>query len=175
MLSVEIQVTCHTPKAKPSPFRLHITLAASRDQTSYNVEIGTLPNHSPPPRPFLQHSTTMARPCFAVFTQILQMYASQEILLGSAEPSATGEAADAAAAAPKKRTPAQLLLEEILNMDADKWDGVLAGLSAVGRGMTGGVTKDGLLGAIQVGGGFVSRVVGLRRREGCVCSSPCMP
>ncbi|CAM9708755.1 unnamed protein product [Ectocarpus sp. 12 AP-2014] len=91
-----------------------------------------------------------------ILQKILQMYASQEILLGSAEPSATGEAADADAAAPKKRTPAQLLLEEILNMDADKWDGVLAGLSAVGRGMTGGVSKDGLLGAIQVA---VERVI----------------
>ncbi|CAN0275480.1 unnamed protein product, partial [Ectocarpus sp. 8 AP-2014] len=91
-----------------------------------------------------------------ILQKILQMYASQEILLGSAEPSATGEAGEADAAAPKKRTPAQLLLEEILNMDADKWDGVLAGLSAVGRGMTGGVTKDGLLGAIQVA---VERVI----------------
>ncbi|CAM9643958.1 unnamed protein product [Ectocarpus fasciculatus] len=92
-----------------------------------------------------------------ILQKILQMYASQEILLGSADPSAAGEAADADdPAAPKKRTPAQLLLEEILNMDADKWDGVLAGLSAVGRGMTGGVTKDGLLGAIQVA---VERVI----------------
>ncbi|CAB1097551.1 unnamed protein product [Ectocarpus sp. CCAP 1310/34] len=90
-----------------------------------------------------------------ILQKILQMYASQEILLGSAEPSATGETAEADAAAPKKRTPAQLLLEEILSMDADKWDGVLAGLS-VGRGMTGGVTKDGLLGAIQVA---VERVI----------------
>lgn len=102
-------------------------------------------------------------------TQILQMYASQEILLGSStnrggDSSSSGpgqgfgNGADAAAsgaggaATSGKRTPAQLLLDEIMVTDADKWDGVLAGLSAPGRGMTGGVSKEGLLGAIQVGG-----------------------
>lgn len=110
------------------------------------------------------------------------MYASQEILLGSSsgspEPPATagqgfggdsapspGSSPLAAAAAeedgdaetesdagaPRKRTPAQRLLDEIMVTDADKWDGVLAGLSAPGS-MTGGVTKEGLLGAIQASG-----------------------
>lgn len=106
-------------------------------------------------------------------TQILQMYASQEILLGSSTKGGSdgdssgsesgrgfGEGADAAAAGSGagggasngKRTPAQLLLGEILVTDADKWDGMLTGLSVPGRGMTGGVSKEGLLGAIQVGG-----------------------
>lgn len=116
--------------------------------------------------------------------QILQMYASQEILLGSSggggssEPPTTagqgfggasapspgsssssaaggeggaaggGAVPDDAGSTPRKRTPAQLLLDEIMVTDADKWDGVLAGLSAPGS-MTGGVTKEGLLGAIQ--------------------------
>lgn len=107
--------------------------------------------------------------------QILQMYASQEILSGSnsssssgSEPPATAgqgfgdgstpspgsaaaaaaETGDTGAGTPRKRTPARLLLDEIMVTDADKWDGVLAGLSAPGS-MTGGVTKEGLLGAIQ--------------------------
>lgn len=115
------------------------------------------------------------------------MYASQEILLGSSsgsssssEPSTTagqgfggdsapspsaaaaekGDAdAESEAGTPRKRTPAQLLLDEIMVTDADKWDGVLAGLSAPGS-MTGGVTKEGLLGAIQASiEGFCAGVV----------------
>ncbi|CAM9539045.1 unnamed protein product [Scytosiphon promiscuus] len=92
-----------------------------------------------------------------ILQKVLQMYASQEILLGSTSASADASAeavaaADAAAAAAAaRRTPAQLLLEEVLLMDADKWDGVLTSLSAPGRSMTtGGVTKEGLMGAIQV-------------------------
>ncbi|CAN0375808.1 unnamed protein product [Pylaiella littoralis] len=106
-----------------------------------------------------------------ILQKILQMYASQEILLGSSTKGGSdggssgsesgrgfGEGADAAAAGSGagggasngKRTPAQLLLGEILVTDADKWDGMLTGLSVPGRGMTGGVSKEGLLGAIQV-------------------------
>eukprot|EP00903_Cladosiphon_okamuranus_P010421 g9857.t1 len=114
-----------------------------------------------------------------ILQKILQMYASQEILLGSGSgggktsssgPSTTagqgfgGDSvpspgstsaekgdgdAESDAVTPPKRTPAQLLLDEIMVTDADRWDGMLAGLSAPGS-MTGGVTKEGLLGAIQV-------------------------
>eukprot|EP00752_Nemacystus_decipiens_P008877 g7922.t1 len=114
-----------------------------------------------------------------ILQKVLQMYASQEILMGSSsssgsEPSTTagqgfggesvpspgssspatpeesdGADAESEAGTPRKRTPAQLLLDEILVTDADKWDGMLAGLAAPGS-MTGGVTKEGLLGAIQV-------------------------
>lgn len=83
------------------------------------------------------------------------MYASQAILgrHGSGDSTAGqgfGEGSPAAATSAAKRTPASLLLDKILVTDADLWDGILAGLSAPGQGMTGGVTKDGLLGAIQV-------------------------
>ncbi len=99
------------------------------------------------------------------------MYASQEILLGSSSGGSSGQtttagegSGDGASASPgaaagegagasgdtsAKRTPAQRLLDEIMVTDADRWDGVLASLSAPGS-MTGGVTKEGLLGAIQV-------------------------
>ena len=145
-----------------------------------NVKTPTSDTPSPPPL-FRLHgraAVVLSLPS----PQILQMYASQEILLGSSsgsssssDPSTTagqgfggdsapspGTSAAAAAAAaekgggdaepdagtPRKRTPAQLLLDEIMVTDADKWDGVLAGLAAPGS-MTGGVTKEGLLGAIQ--------------------------
>lgn len=61
--------------------------------------------------------------------------------------------------------------------DADKWDGMLAGLSAPGS-MTGGVTKEGLLGAIQAsdtwcGWGRWFGAVGydIRRKQGGFHSS----
>lgn len=50
-----------------------------------------------------------------------------------------------------KRTPAGQLLDRILETDADQWNGMLSGLAVQGQGMTGGVTKDSLLGAVQVG------------------------
>lgn len=90
-----------------------------------------------------------------LFYQILQMYASQAILGRYGRESSKagqgfGEGSAAPATAAAKRTPASQLLDQILVTDADGWDGILTGLSAPGQGMTGGVTKDGLLGAIQV-------------------------
>lgn len=90
--------------------------------------------------------------------QILQIYASEAIFVGTggvSTVSAAGqgfgkESSPGGAQAAPKRTPARVLLDEILTTDADKWDGILKGLSTSGQGLTGGVTKEGLLGAIQV-------------------------
>eukprot|EP00904_Undaria_pinnatifida_P003849 jgi/Undpi1/13465/HiC_scaffold_8.g03124.m1 len=82
--------------------------------------------------------------------KLLQVYASNEILErqqgGSA---ATAEAEGEGFGESAKRTPSRRLLDQILETDADQWDGILQGLSTPGQGMTGGVTKDALLGAIQ--------------------------
>lgn len=99
-------------------------------------------------------------------SQVLQIYASEEILLrqnpnaatdgdaastgGVGFGGSTQEAESSGATKLKAKTPANLLLEEVLSSDEEKWDVMLGGLSAPGRGMMGGVTKDGLLGAIQV-------------------------
>lgn len=115
------------------------------------------------------------------------MYAAEAILEGqggstvdASSPSSEeagkgfGEGPSIPADASVKRTPARLLLDEILTTDADKWNGILAGLSSPssGQGMTGGVTKDGILGAIQVRRDFCFEVVGfgvkkLGGREWC--------
>lgn len=92
--------------------------------------------------------------------QVLQLYASEEILfrqnpVASAPTSGVGfgektEGESSSSGSTKAKTPANLLLEEILSTDEAKWDGILSGLSAPGRSMTGGVSKESLLGAIQV-------------------------
>ena len=83
--------------------------------------------------------------------QILQMYASEAILERKPGPKRRDPGVGDDVPDVTRRTPAGLLLDRILETDAEQWSGILSSLAVPGKGMAGGVTKEGLLGAVQVG------------------------
>ncbi|CAM9633307.1 unnamed protein product [Ascophyllum nodosum] len=85
-----------------------------------------------------------------ILQKILQMYASEAILERKPGPKRRDPGVGDDVPDVTRRTPAGLLLDRILETDAEQWSGILSSLAVPGKGMAGGVTKEGLLGAVQV-------------------------
>lgn len=91
---------------------------------------------------------------------MFQLYASEEILYrqqlmygGEAGSGGVGFGEQGGSGIGRKqRTPAGRLLDDILSADEEEWAGLLGKLSTPGREVSGGVSKEGLLGAVQVRG-----------------------
>ncbi|CAM9692067.1 unnamed protein product [Discosporangium mesarthrocarpum] len=73
-----------------------------------------------------------------ILQKVLQVYAAEALLRRGG------------GASGKTKTPAVLLLDQLLLTDPDKWDGIISSLADPGASKTGGITKDGIMGAIQV-------------------------